>query len=119
MTIHSFSAVTYLFDFMDLNMGIAFFHPNESEKLFMKELQECLQKEDWFKRVNQDSMVPPLQIPSFHEKESYSEWVIGLFVALVVVILVGFVIEMYQKMSPENSKTKSVEMKLVGEKTKV
>ena len=94
-------------------MGVAFYHPTESERMFMKELQECLQKESWFKRVNQDSMVPPLQIQSFHEKSSYYEWVVGLLVALVIVVLVGCIVEFYQHYTTQKHKSSTNEKKLL------
>ena len=81
-------------------MGIVFYHPTPSEKKFTKKLQECLEREEWFKQVTQGSMVPmvpPLQISAFHEKKSYYYWLVALLVILTIVMLVGCMIEFYQR----------------------
>ena len=81
----------------EFDMGVVFYHPTPPEKDFMKKLQECLEKEEWFKQVTQDSMVPPLQISTFHERKSYYHWLVALLVALMIVMLVGCIIELYQR----------------------
>ena len=84
----------------------------------MKELQECLQHESWFKRVNQDSMVPPLQIDSFHEKPSYYGWLVGLLVTLLLVILIGCTVEVYQYWSNKKRDSKFSRVELLDNSTR-
>ena len=114
---YSFLAPTYVFDEVSYKMGVAFYHPTPEVQDVMLELYQCLNKEASFKDMNQDTLVPPLVINTFHERSAYTGWLIALLSIFFCVVLAGCAVEAYQNYVRNKKKRKmSIVMDLTPEK---
>ena len=84
---------TRVLEHTEFTMGIAYYHPNEAEKVIMDELQECLSKEDEFKHICRDMLVPPLSIHPIMESVDYSHWIVTMLSVLAILLMIGAILD--------------------------
>ena len=88
---------THLLPKTENSVGIALYHASEQQHQLMTELTQCLKKEDHFKKVTSDMIVPHLHINPFHLRASYMSWAIAMGVIMIAMLLIGFVVEVVHR----------------------
>ena len=95
-------------------VGIAYHHHTHDQKRVMKELLKCLQKEQDYKQISMEMIVPRLSIKSIYLHSSYRSWLVVLVVIIVVIVLVGIVVEVLHRKIYPRRPTKSDDSKEIG-----
>ena len=85
-------------------MGIAYYHPDASEKTLMAELMQCLERETHFKKINLDMIVPHIH-PDNNFENASSMWMVYIAIIFCVLLIIGCAMELIfrrkAKLKPE------------------